>query len=106
MLEKETNQQDISFIVKLCPLDLFRFFIRKQYAGVEVSNVECDELNVGFAEYLTKLELTELQKENILPKSAVDVIMNSDHPLMMHGFSPAYVYHFVEFIEKMKNKTD
>ena len=88
----------------LCPVNLFRYFLRKQYKDIEISNEECDELNTEFHKYLTNLKLSEKQKENIIPKSEIDVIMNSEHPLRMHGFSPAYVFHFGEFVSKMKDE--
>ena len=83
----------------LCPVNLFRYFLRKQYKYVEISNEECDELNTDFHKYLTNLKLSEKQKENIMPKNEIDVIMNSEHTLRMDGFSPAYVFHFGEYIK-------
>ena len=41
-----------------------------------------------------------------MPKSEIDVIMNASHPLRMHGFEAAYVYHFTEFIEKTKKELE
>ena len=90
----------------LCPVMLFRFFIRKQYEGVKISNEECDGLRVEFAKYLHSLDLTDKQKKNILPPSEMDVMLNMEHPLRMHGFPPAYVFHFAEFIEKMKKEAE
>ena len=90
----------------LCPVDLFRYFVRKQYEGVEISNEDIDELRIEFAKYLHKLNLTDKQKENTLPKSAFDVMLNSEHPLKMHGFEPAYVFHFATFIEEAKKEAE
>jgi len=100
---KEASNKPELYTV-LCPVNLFRYFLRKQYKDIEISNEECDELNTEFHKYLTDLRLSEEQKENIMPKSEIDVIMNSEHPLRMHGFEPAYVFHFAEFIEKMKKE--
>ena len=97
-IDKETGSKPELYTV-LCPVNLFRYFLRKQYKDVEISNEECDELNTDFHKHLTSLKLSEKQKENIMPKSEIDVIMNSEHPLRMDGFSPAYVFHFGEYIK-------
>lgn len=92
----------------LCPEMLFRYFIRITHKGVIISNEECDALRIEFAKYLHNLNLTQLQKDNILPKSEFDVILNKEHPLRVNGFPPAYVWHFCNFVEKameeMKNE--
>ena len=88
----------------LCPVGLFRYFIWKQYDGIKISNEECDGIRIEFAKYLHELNLTDKQKENILPKNEMDVLMNNNHPFRMHGFTAAYVLHFAEFIEKEKQK--
>ena len=31
-----------------------------------------------------------------------DVTMQQEHPLKMNGFHPAFVWHFIEFIEEQK----
>lgn len=84
----------------LLPVPFFRYFIRITHKGVIISNEECDELRVEFAKYLFNLNLTPLQKENILPKSELDVILYKEHPLRVSGFPPAYVWHFCNFVEK------
>jgi hypothetical protein len=88
----------------LCPVELFRYFIRKLYNGVDISNDDIDEINNEFSNYLNNLNLTDLQKENILPKSIFDVLLNSDHPFRVNGFPPAFVIHFEQFVEKEKAK--
>lgn len=88
----------------LCPVDLFRYFIRINYKGIEITNEEIEGIRIEFAKYLHELNLTDKQKENILPKSIIDVLINDNHPFRMHGFPPAYVFHFAEFIEKEKEK--
>ena len=88
----------------LCPVDLFRYFLRKNYKDIEISNEECDGIGQEFDEYLRCLNLTEEQKRNILPKNTFDVILNADHPLRTNGFPPAYVLHFAQFIEQQKEK--
>ena len=88
----------------LCPVDLFRYFIRKIYKGVEISNDDIDAINVEFAKYLEALNLTEVQKQNILPKNTLDVLFNSEHPFRVEGFPPAYILHFDRFVEQEKSK--
>lgn len=105
-LETKVTENKPELYTVLCPVNLFRYFLRKQYKDIEISNEECDELNTEFHKYLTSLRLSEKQKENLMPKSEIDVIMNSEHPFRMHGFSPAYVFHFGEFIGKMKSEAD
>lgn len=83
---------------------LFRVFIRSQYKGIDWSNDECDEVGIGFAEYLDQLNLTHEQKKNILPISEVDVVMNLEHPLRMNGFHAAYVLHFTRYVEKVQKE--
>jgi len=85
---------------------LFRFFVRKNYEGIEISNEECDGINDMFAKYLHDLDLTDKQKEKILPKSEFDVMLNMTHPLRMNGFEAAYVYHFGTFVEKNYRKNN
>jgi len=107
MENKTSNKKEIKampYDALLCPVDLFRYFVKKQYEGVEISNEDIDELRIEFAKYLHKLTLTDKQKENILPKSTFDVILNAEHPLKMHGFEVAYVFHFATFIKKMQEE--
>jgi hypothetical protein len=87
------------------PTHLFRFFLRKNYKEIDVSNEECDAIGGDFYEYLRDLDLTEEQKVNILPKDTLDVILNADHPIRSNSFPPAYVLHFTQFIEQQKEKT-
>jgi hypothetical protein len=86
----------------LCPVDLFRYFLRKLYKDVEMSNEDIDEIGEGFYEYLRELNLTQEQKQNILPKDTFDVILNSNHPFRTEGFPPAYVLHFTQYVEQQK----
>lgn len=98
------NGTDNDCYTLLCPVDLFRYFLRKNYKEVEITNEECDSLGEDFYKYLRGLNLTEEQKRNILPKNTFDVILNTDHPLRTNGFPPAYVLHFAEYVEKEKQK--
>jgi hypothetical protein len=99
-----TNKEAMQYDTVLCPVDLFRFFLRKNYEGIEINNEECDGLGKEFYKYLRALKLTEEQKENILPKNTFDVILNADHPLRTNGFPAAYVLHFAQFVEQQKEK--
>lgn len=101
---KITNIGKMGYDALLCPVGLFRYFIRKQYEGVEISNEECDGLRVEFAKYLHARNLNKEQIKNIMPKSEFDVVFNRSHPLKMHGFEAAYVYHFAKFVEKMQKE--
>ena len=94
---KEANSKPELYTL-LCPVDLFRYFLRKNYKEVEMNNEECDEIGKGFYKYLQNLELTDEQKKNILPKDTFDVILNSEHPLRTNGFPSAYVFHFTEYV--------
>lgn len=79
--------------------DLFRYFIRKNFPKVdEISNDEIDSIGIDFHNYLDK-KLNDEQKERILPKSSIDVIMNSDHPFKTNGFEPAYFLHFDQWVK-------
>lgn len=80
--------------------EIFRYFFRKNYNEMEISNEECDLMGEQFYDYLNELNLTDEQKKNILPKNEIDIIMNSNHPLKMDGFPPAYFLHFTQFVKK------
>lgn len=82
------------------PADLFRFFIRKLYQGVDMSNEEIDEIRLDFIKYLENMNFNQYQRENCLPKNEADVIMNMDNPLRMFGFPPAFVLHFTNYVEE------
>ena len=99
-LSESTEGNNVNTV--LCPVDLFRYFIRKLYKGVDISNDDIDEINEAFSSYLNDLNLTDVQRENILPKSTFDVLLNSEHPFRVKGFPPAFILHFDQFIEKAK----
>jgi hypothetical protein len=100
-----TEQGKITDEPLLCPVLGFRFFMRKTYSNVEISNDDIDELNKEFSKYLSnKLDGENLRK--FLPKNDLDVALNANHPLRINGFSPVIAYHFTEFVEEMKNKID
>ena len=69
---KQTESKPKLYTV-LCPVNLFRYFLRKQYKDIEISNEKCDELNTEFHKYLTDLKLSEKQKENIMPKQSNEI---------------------------------
>lgn len=81
--------------------DTFRYFIRKNFPeiGGELSNKDIDEIGVEFHKHLDG-KLSEEQKERILPKNAMDVIINSGHPFKTNGFEPAYILHFTEWVKE------
>lgn len=107
MSKKMENKEDEKELYTLLqPVDLFRYFLRKLYKEVEMSNEDIDEIGKGFYEYLRGLNLTEKQRQSILPKSTFDVILNSSHPLRTEGFPPAYVFHFTQYVEQQKENLD
>lgn len=81
--------------------DTFRYFIRKNFPeiGSELSNKDIDEIGVEFHKHLDS-KLSEEQKERILPKNAIDVIIKSGHPFKTNGFEPAYVLHFTQWVKE------
>lgn len=84
--------------------ELFRYFIRKFYNGVDMSNEEIDEIRNDFVKYLENMNFNQLQRENCLPKNEADIIMNMDNPLRMFGFPPAFVLHFTKYVEEQAKK--
>ena len=80
-------------------IDTFRFFIRKNFPEIgEISNEEIDEIGSEFHKHLDN-KLNEEQKQRVMPKSAMDVIMNTEHPFRTNGFEPAYVLHFTQWVK-------
>ena len=77
---------------------LFRFFIRKNYKELELSNEDIDSIGIDFMEYLNTNLSNEIL-ERIMPKSEIDVIMNTDNLLLESGFHPALVIHFMNFVK-------
>lgn len=104
-METENTKTDKNYETMLCPIIGFRFFIRKSFKEVEISNEDIDELNKEFSIYLTKKFNDEKLKE-FLPKNDLDVALNVDHPLRVNGFHPTIAYHFTEFIKEMKEKIE
>ncbi len=69
--------------------DTFRYFIRKNFPEIgDMSNEEIDQIGFEFHNHLDS-KLNDEQKLRVLPKSAVNVIMNSKHPFKTNGFEPA-----------------
>ena len=81
--------------------DTFRYFIRKNFPEFwnEISNEDIDEIGIEFHKHLDS-KLSEEQKERILPKNAMTIIMQSEHPLKTNGFEPAYVLHFTQWVKE------
>ena len=84
------------------PSTCFRFFVRKNYPSVEISNEDLDELCVEFNAYLDALNLAPELIKRIAPKNEIEVIMAMDSPLKQNGFHPAMTLHFAQFIAKMQ----
>lgn len=85
--------------------NVFRYFIRKNFEdiGDELSNEDIDEIGIEFHKYLDE-KLSDKQKQKILPKDVISVVVNSDHPLKTNGFEPAYVLHFTQWIKESIEK--
>ena len=83
---------------------IFRYFVQKIYKDAEMSNEEIDEIRLNFIEYLKKLNFTEVQQKNCLPKNEIDVVFNMDNPLRIFGFPPAFVLHFTNYVEEQAKK--
>jgi len=85
----------------------FRYFLRKNYPQVMgvVENEQCDEIGVEFDKYM-KEKCAEEVLEKIMPKDAMEVILQADHPLKMNGFHPALLLHFDEFVKKMQSEIE
>jgi hypothetical protein len=99
-ISNKTN--DNSVINTIMSSSLFRYFVRKNYPTVEITNEELDELCIGFNQYLKDLNLTDEAKSKIIPKNEMEVILNSNHPLKQNGFHSALLLHFNQFITKMQ----
>ena len=87
--------------------EVFRFFIRINFPdfGSKISNDDIDELGILFHKHLDS-KLTEEQKQKILPKDSMTVIMQMEHPLKTNGFEPAYVLHFTLWIREQSEATN
>lgn len=85
---------------------LFRYFLAKNFQDAfnQMKVSDMDSLGEEFHRYL-ELKLSPEQKERILPKNGMEVIMNADNPLKRYGFHPAYVLHFTEWIQIMQEKS-
>ena len=86
----------------IMPSSCFRFFVRKNYPSVDISNEDLDELCVEFNNYLDALNLAPEVIQKIAPKNEMEVIMEMDSPLKQNGFHPAMLLHFDQFIAKMQ----
>ena len=78
----------------------FRYFLRKNFSmiGNSMSNEDCDAVGEDFMAYL-EIKVSDEVRNKIIPKNNVEVILNMDNPLKMHGFNPALYLHFEEFLK-------
>jgi hypothetical protein len=83
----------------------FPHFIRKNFPEAPGTNEQLIEIGKEFKAYL---EETFKGKEDKLVEiwniSPMKVIMNSEHPLKVNGYDPVFVFHFTEFVEKIKKE--
>ena len=98
MENKTTTETPMTDDRVLCPVLLFRFFFRKNFPNTEATNEEVDEINVEFSKYLRN-KCNETQLANFMPKNEMEVFLNQEHPLKTNGFDPAFVLHFIQFVE-------
>lgn len=84
---------------------LFRYFLAKNFQDAfnQIKISDMDSIGEDFHQYL-ETKLSQEQRDRILPKNEMEVIMNADNPLKRHGFHPAYVLHFTEWIQIMQEK--
>ena len=83
-------------------IDTFRYFIRKNFPEIgQISNEDIDEIGIEFHKHLDS-KLNDEQKIKILPKSAIDIVMNSEHPFKTNGFEPVYVLQFTQWVKEQQ----
>lgn len=89
-------------------LQYFPQFIRINYPKVaNESNEDLIEIGTAFKKYLEEKFAGDMEKlELIWDIDANAVIMNQvrKNPFMVNGYHPALVFHFGEFVTKMKNE--
>lgn len=85
------------------PSTCFRFFVRKNYQNIVISNEDLDGMCVEFNKYLDALNLEPDFIEKISPKNEMEVILQMDNPIKQNGFHPAIYLHFHQFLAKMQN---
>lgn len=84
--------------------EYFPHFLRCQYPGIDISNEEAFEIGNEFKQYLVDKKLKPDILEKIWDISPLTIIKNLHHPLKIKGYDPAFVLHFTQFAEIMKNK--
>lgn len=83
----------------------FRYFFLKQYPFIKFKHEMIDSLKSEFEQYLTQKDLKPEALALIMPRPIVEILMY-DKPTYIHGFHPAFVLHFHEFIkENLKEET-
>jgi hypothetical protein len=83
-------------------IEYFTHFLRKFYPTVSMTNEEAIHVGEEFKDYLEKLFPTEEGKQNlntIWNISPRTIIFGDGSPNRIHGYHPAFVYHFTEFIK-------
>lgn len=79
--------------------DIFYYFVRKNFVGIKISNQQLDDLKPEFEKYLADKNLKPEALALIMPRHIAEILM--DHkPTYIHGFHPAFVLHFHEFIKE------
>ena len=76
-------------------IDLAVFYMLiKPMINIELSRWEVLKLKRAFEDYLGSFNSEKLLD---IPKNAMKVFMNINHPLKTNGFNPETVLHFIEF---------
>lgn len=90
------------YIVSKCIFESFLNIFYKD-AREKLSDEQIDVTHKAFTKYLYNLNNPELL-EKIVPKSVAELVMYNEHPLYIHGFNPAFVFHFTEFVKSEQEK--
>ena len=85
----------------------FPHFIRANFDHFEITNEDAIEIGDSFKEYLLeKFQGKEDKLEPIWDISPLTVIKNDGRPDKVHGYHPALLVHFTNFVEYHKNNPD
>jgi hypothetical protein len=86
-------------------ITIFRYFVRKNWPAIQITNDWLDSLKSEFEQYLTAKDLKPDAQALILPRSPGEIMM-CQKPNYTHGFHPAFVLHFTHFIKEQLEKKE
>lgn len=88
-------------------LQYFPHFIRKNFPEVPGTNEEFIEIGKEFKAYLEEtFKGKEAKLVEIWDISPMKVIRDDGKMFKVNGYDPVFVFHFTEFVEKMKKEID